>query len=524
VSDGLVQTLECKGCGEAYDPSSGIHLCYGMHPKHPLEVCAPTLARFMESDAFARFIVGPVGSGKSSVDINEIIRRGMETPPCRDGVRRSRFVIVRNTYGELADTTKKTFDQWVPNPSAICEFNKNEFTATIKIHGEDGKVHIEVLFRALDRPDHVKKLLSMELTGAYINEAKEVPKAVFDMLCNRVGRFPSRADVTTKENPDGAYWFGVWLDTNPCDTDHWIYKLFERSHVLEQELDLPAEDGKAGSKIVVRFELFKQPSGLSKEAENLPFLPIGYYQRQVVGKDEDWINVYVRSNWGFVREGKPVFAGYNDAFHCKPVTPNPALPILLGMDFGLTPAAVLGQRAAGGSYQIFDELVSEDMGAVNFAQELRRKISAEYPNRPLRGWGDPAGEGRSQVDERTPFAVVQEAGLPVDAAPTNDVRRRLEAVSGLLKRLSMSGDPALVIDPRCKVLRKGFMGGYCRARVKVSGDERFHDEPVKNAFSHVHDALQYLAVGEGEDTRAIQGATQRKVKVRAKVRRAVKGF
>jgi hypothetical protein len=498
-----------------------IHLCYGMHPDHPLEECAPTLARFMESDAFMRFVVGPVGSGKSSVGINEIIRRGCETPPCKDGVRRSRFVVVRNTYGELSDTTKKTFDQWVPNPSQICEFNKNDFAAQIRIRGQDGeRIHIEVLFRALDRPEHVKKLLSMELTGAYVNEVREVPKAVIDMLGNRVGRFPSRADVTTKENPLGEYWSGVWADSNPCDTDHWLYLLFENGDVLEQEMDLPD-----GGKLAVRYELFKQPSGLSKEAENLPFIPVGYYQRQMLGKDEDWINVYVRANWGFVREGKPVYPEFNDALHCRKVTPNPALPILIGMDFGLTPAAVLAQRVPGsGQIQIFDELVAERLGAVAFGKELARKIRAEYPNREVRGWGDPAGAADSQVDEETCFDAIAGAGIGLDPAPTNDPIRRVEAVKGLLTRLTPTGQPAMVIDPKAKVLRKGFLGGYCLARVKVAGEERYHDKPVKNAFSHIHDGCQYLCVGEGEDDRAIHGTVRRKVRPRVKVKRAVKGW
>lgn len=515
--------LDCKGCGEVYDPATGIHLCYGMHPEHPLEEAAPTLARFMESDADVRFVVGPVGGGKSSVSINEIVRRGCETSPCKDGVRRSRFVIIRNTYGELADTTKKTFDQWIPNPSAICTFNKNDFTAQIRLQPSEGeKVHIEVLFRALDREDHVAKLLSMELTGAYVNEVREVPKAIIDMLATRVGRFPSRAELTTKENPEGTCWAGIWADTNPSDTDHWLYKMFETGDVFEEQIEVPA----TGEKILVRYELFKQPSGLSKQAENLPFLRPGYYQRLIVGKDEDWIKVYAKGDWGFVREGKPVYPEWNDQLHCKPVRPNQALPILIGMDFGLTPACVLAQRdPVSGQLQVFDELVSEDMGAVAFAAELKRLIAKKYPGRDLSGWGDPAGEQRVQTDERTPYDILAGAGLSaIGPAPTNDPTRRVEAVKGMLTRLTFTGVPALVIDPACKVLRKGFMGGYCRVRVKVSGDERYHDQPAKNRFSHIHDGLQYLAVGEGEDDRVIHGAKQRKVKTRFVTKRAVKGW
>jgi hypothetical protein len=517
------QLRTCKVCGDRFDGERDVHICY-----EPAED-APTLFAFMESSAFVRLLVGPVGSGKTSASIMELVSRAMEVPKSHDGIRHSRAVIIRNTYRELEDTTRKTFESWIS--PALGKWSEQDFTFTLKF----ADVECEVLFRALDRPDHVRKLLSLELTFAYINEAREVPKAVFDMLGTRLGRFPAKKDVETEENPSGEYWHGLWMDSNPCDTDHWMYRLFEedkprRTVKLDdgREIEvaftrevIPLEDGR---ELDVTLELYKQPGGLDSNAENVRNLQPGYYQRQMLGKDDDWIAVNVHGRWGFVKTGKPVYPEYNDTLHCKKVLPNPSLPILVGMDFGLTPAAVLAQRVPGsGQLQVFDELVSEHLGAVNFAKELARKLKAEYPGRPVRGWGDPAGTGESQVDERTCYDALAAGGLEtITEAPTNDPVRRQEAVRGLLGRLGFTGHPAIIIDPKCKVLRKGFMGGYCRARVKVAGDERYHDKPVKNAFSHVHDGLQYLCVGEGEDDRALHGTRQRKVKVRFTTKRAAR--
>lgn len=449
----------------------------------------PTVERFLASDAFVRCIVGPIGSGKSSGCVMEILRRAVEQEPGPDGKRRTRFAVIRNTYPELRDTTRKTFEQWIPD--AIGEWHEQEFTFRMSFND----VECEVLFRALDRPDHVKKLLSLELTGAYLNEAKEIARGVFDMLQGRVGRYPSKLQ-------GGASWFGIWMDTNPCDTDHWIYKLLEEAR----------PEG---------FELFRQPSGLSPHAENLANLPPGYYERLTAGKDADWINVYLRGQYGFVKDGKPVFPEYNDAIHCVKVAPLSKAEVGFGSDFGLTPAAVLAQRdPSDGQVQIFRELVAQDLGAVSFGRELSRILKTECPGRSALGWGDPAGMQRSQVDERTPFDVLAAQGLPIGPAPTNDVMLRLEGVKGLLSRLTIRGRPALVIDPCCTVLRKALGGGYCFQRVKVSGAERYRDTPAKNEFSHVADALQYLAVGWGEDRRAVYGATHRKVAVNIKVKRA----
>lgn len=220
----------------------------------------PTVARFLDSNAFARVVVGPIGSGKSSGCIMEIVRRALEQAPGPDGIRHTRFAVIRNTYPELRDTTRKTFEQWVPPELGV--WHKQEFSFRIRFDDVD----CEVLFRALDRPDDVKKLLSLELTGAYFNELREIPKEIWDMTQGRVGRFPSKKD-------GGASWFGVWGDTNPYHEGHWLDEL--------------AEEAPEG------FEMYRQPSGLSPEAENVENLPAGYYARLCAGKDAKWISVYV---------------------------------------------------------------------------------------------------------------------------------------------------------------------------------------------------------------------------------------
>lgn len=235
-----------------------------------------TLRRFMRSNAFVRAVVGPVGSGKSSACVMEIVRRAREQAPGEDGMRRTRWCVIRNTFPQLRDTTKKTFEQWIP--AALGEWHKQEFAFTIDQPLKDGtRIHCEVLFRALDRPDDVGKLLSLELTGAYLNEARELPKAVFDVLQTRVGRYPSKRD-------GGPTWFGIWLDTNPWHVGHWGFKLF-------------SEDHPPG------FELFEQPGGRAPDAENVENLPPGYYQRLTAGKNSAWVDEYVDGKYPSADQG-----------------------------------------------------------------------------------------------------------------------------------------------------------------------------------------------------------------------------
>ncbi|HET8729232.1 MAG TPA: hypothetical protein VFO41_17155 [Alphaproteobacteria bacterium] len=227
----------------------------------------------------------------------------------------------------------------------------------------------------------------------------------------------------------------------------------------------------------------------------------------MTGKDADWVRVYVDGEYGFVRDGKPVFPEYRDQVHCRPVAAVPGLPIRVGLDFGLTPAAVFGQRAANGQWRLLAELVPADMGTLRFAERLGAELRGRFAGHGIEVAGDPAGDARAQTDERTPFDILRTAGIPARPAPTNDVVIRREAVARALARL-IDGEPGLVIDPGCRVLRKVLAGAYRYRRMRVPGREQFQDRPEKNDYSHAADALQYLMVGAGEGRSLIRGPSR----------------
>ena len=453
-----------------------------------------TMKEFHRSKAFVRALMGPIGSGKSVACCLEMIRvsqaqkpffeKGFddEGRPIGRGVRHTRWVVVRNTYRELLDTTMETFFAWVPKSLGHYSALNSKFVMHTLL-GDGTVMHAEFLFRALDRPDDVKKLLSLEMTGMWLNEAREIPKAILDMGIGRLGRYPSK-------RMGGPSWHGLIMDTNPPDNDHWWYKLFEE--------DIP--DNHA---------IFKQPSGVQGSGENLENLPEGYYQNMQAGKDKEWINVYIHGKYGFVKDGKPVWPEYKDDIHAssEDYIPDPRLPIVVGIDFGLTPAATFAQQTTSGRWIIFDELVASDMGADNFSKALNTHINRYYPPDRFRFevHGDPAGDFRAQTDEVTPFQILAKNGIPASPTYTNDLLVRLEAVSGVLSRLDFAGNPAFLVTCKAKVLRKALCGGYKYKRMAVSGQERFQDKPDKGIYSHVADSLQYLLLGGGEGNSVIGG-------------------
>jgi hypothetical protein len=444
----------------------------------------PTLEQYILSKEQRTFICGPLGSSKTNASCWKSFRIMLDQAPDSNGVRKTRIAAVRNTYPDLFGTTIK---DWLEMFEGLGRFVKGGLeppTHHLDFALDDGtRVQAEMVFLALDRPEHVKKLRGLQLTAAWVNETKEIPFAIVSMLDLRVGRYPQSTTPT---------WYGIFGDTNAPDTDHWYYRMAE-------------EDRPEG------WCFLKQPGGLIRdskeapwrenpEAENLHNLPKGYYLKGAQGKDEDWILVNLANEYGFVKSGKPVYPDYRDAAHCKEFELSPGLPIEIGMDFGLTPAAVIGQKTASGQWRIRHELVTEDTGIIRFAGELKLFLNKHYP-----GWkvnsntGDPAGDQRQAGDseERTVFQLLMNEGIEATPACTNDFAKRTEAVNAPLRRM-IDGEPGFLIHPDCKVTRKGMQGGYAFKRVQVAGDERYRDVPDKNKFSHPCEALQYLMLGNGE--------------------------
>jgi hypothetical protein len=174
------------------------------------------------------------------------------------------------------------------------------------------------------------------------------------------------------------------------------------------------------------------------------------------------------------------------------------LPLLFGVDFGLTPAAVIGQRLADGRWVVLDEVVTDDLGTQRFAELLSAHVATNYPHMKCEGWGDPAGTARVQTDERTCLDVLRaNTGWRWHAAPDNALALRLDSVKATLNRM-VDGRPGFLLSPKCAVLRKGFNGGYCYRLMRTGAGIAYAESPAKNAYSHPHDALQYLMSGGGE--------------------------
>lgn len=208
--------------------------------------------------------------------------------------------------------------------------------------------------------------------------------------------------------------------------------------------------------------------------------------------------------------GQPVYPEFSKLHILKePPEPKFGLPMLIGFDFGLTPAAVIGQYEDG-VLTIFKEYVEVNMGVERFSEKVIADMKLRWPK-----WGDirtqwlcyidPAGVFRSDTDENSCALVLQGKGFKTAPGPVVWEERRRGVVSFL--QLMRSAGPAFQIYAReCPMLVKGFEGGY-RFNDRSVEIEPNKVRPIKDQYSHPHDALQYLCSG----IRALDSTLQRKV-------------
>lgn len=415
--------------------------------------------------------MGPFRSGKTSGAIAKMVRYASEQYPSADGIRRSRWAVVRNTYPQLKDTTIRSVKFWLPEGEFDGLSNVwKEVEHNYYVNVFPG-IQLELMFRALDRPDHVANLLSMEITAAWLNEFREISKEIFEALDGRIGQYPSKQD-------GGCKWYGIMGEGNaPTNGGYW-YNLFEKHKPNN-------------------LKIWKQPSGLSSKAENIKNLnDPKYYENLAKGKDKLFIDVYVHGKYGYIREGKPVHELYNDNYHVANaiLEPEKEIPVGMGWDFALHPTCTLGQMLRG-QLRVLDCVMGENMGIKRMLEtSLMPLLHTRYRGLKFSGLGDPTGTSRSPTDESTCYSVLRENGFQnIRPMQTNALTPRLGAVDELLSKNIGGGEPALLISPHITILREALAGGYCFKAVQGKNDE-YSDEPYKNIYSHPADALQALCL------------------------------
>ena len=472
---------------------------------------SPTIARFHQSRSEIRGIRGVVGSGKTVGCVVEMKFKSESQAPWH-GIRKTKWVVIRETFPQLRDTTIPTFLKWIPveHPWFARQGSRIShsppYVAELRYNMEDGtRVEADFIFLAMREDADVEKLKSLEYTAAYINEAGAVKRVHFSKACERTSRYPP-------SDEGGCSWSGVIMDTNPPDDESWWYDLEVKNPIPNAEffvqppaiLPVPKKD-----RHDVQLYVPNMGQGQYPPAENVENLTKGYdYWMDQVHTKTPWeIRVFLMGEFGTSLSGTPVYAQFHEChFTAGALEVYRQLPLLIGIDFGRTPAAVFCQLSPRGQLRVIDELttgfehstVKERMGIRTFGRTvLLPHINTHYPGMPIVAIGDPAGGFHSQIsDEETCLLELSKMGIPCQAARTNSLDARLGAVEGFMMNM-LDGEAGLIVSAlKAPTILKGFQGGYRFLKKHTSADaDNLKNEPDKDSrFSHPHDALQYVAM------------------------------
>jgi hypothetical protein len=458
----------------------------------------PVSEAFMDCSMDVQVINGPIGGGKTTTALVKAIELAKAQRPSTTAkvklpgggwapLRKFKLCVVRDTYRQLWRSTLPSWFARVPKEVGT-------FTGAlgapaqhqVRFKLDDGTVaDLHVDFIAIGENAAEDVMRGYEPTCFLLEEADLLDREVFTHAVGRTGRFPALDE-------GGATWHGILMSCNAPELNSWLYTDIFR--ITEAE------------RLAKSIALFQQPGGLDPRAENLQNLQEGrgYYERHVRINPDHYVQRFVHNRPGFSRAGKPVYPEFKDSFHVArtPLKADPGLVLGIGLDAGMSPAAVIGQLMPNGQRRVLAELVSEaGTGPTRFSENLLRLLRARFADcLAVQGWADPSaayGADKKAGELSWIEIVAAQTGIRIRPAPTNAPIPRWEAVRVPLTRL-IDGEPAFLLSSECPVLREGFNALY-RFR-KIQGDaERYDEQAEKNDTSHPHDALQYWCSGNGGD-------------------------
>jgi hypothetical protein len=432
----------------------------------------PVAARFYEAQDPIALLMGPIAGAKSTTALHKGVLEAFRWPqdPTEPGVRRAKFAIVRRLWKDLEQTTMKSWFQWYPKEMG--RWLGDPPTHTLAFPHPDGTtVELTVEFRAFGDLRIEEALRGYEPSYAFIDEADLAPDNALTFLLSRAARYPRGVLPIAPRM--------VWGACNAPEEDSYIVRDF-------------IDDPKPGH------VLYRQPSGLSAEAENLAVLGRDYYRKLAETLPAFERKRFIENIPGLSRGADLVYEEFNPDLHVAAA----ALavldrPVTVGMDAGGTPAAGLWQTAPNGQRRKIGELSTHAKeagsitGPTRFAEALAALLAETCRGLPVEGLADPsAAYGADEANDEASWidTVARVTGIRVRPAPGNNRPSiRMEALRLPMTRMIDGRIPGLLICPkRCPLTVRAYGRDY---KWQVTGGKR--TGVMKNWASHLVEGDQY---------------------------------
>jgi hypothetical protein len=432
----------------------------------------PVAEAFVAAEEPVAVLMGPVRSGKTTAGLMRGLFLSYRWPETRPGVRRFKFGVLRRQMVDLERTTIPSWTEWFPRTKGAWRGARGEpQTHELRIpHPKGGLVELTVEFRGIGEMRLDEALRGWEPSAVFVDECDTMPENTFGYLLTRVGSYPRE---TLERNPKQ-----VWGCCNAPELGNWV---------LRDLIDAPHP----------AWRLYRQPSGLSAQAENLGALGADWYRRQAEAMPDHLRRRFVENIPGLAVGLALVYPEFNPELHVAagPLAVLRDRPVIVGLDAGGTPAASLWQIAPNGQRRCFAELSTHERaegsitGPRRFGEALARLLGERCRELAVHAIADPSAQyGGDAAGEGSWIEIVARvAGIEVRPAGTNDPTVRLEALRAPMNALIDGRLPALLVCPGCRLTTRALARDY---RYPVTAGRR-GERPLKNWASHLVEAAQY---------------------------------
>lgn len=300
----------------------------------------------------------------------------------------------------------------------------------------------EIHFVGLDDGSRSEKLLGLEFSSLYFNEASQISYSSIQLVISRLAQ---KNGLKKK----------VYFDFNPSTKSHWSYYLFVKKLDPIDNIPLNEPENYCSLKMNPTDNLENIDKDYIKMLENMPERE---RTRFLLGEFNDESNGQVY--FSFRREE-----------HVKPIERKPGT-IWIGQDYNIHPNTAVIFQYYDNTFYVFDEVFLENADTFRVADELKRKGYAGARVIP-----DSTGRNR-KTSGQSDFDIMKQAGFTIESTYNPFVGDRINNTN----RLLASG--RVVIDPKCKKLINDLE--------KVVWKDNKPDQSGENKMlTHISDALGY---------------------------------
>jgi PBSX family phage terminase large subunit len=359
---------------------------------------------------------GGIGSGKTHGGAHFVLKMITEYP-------KARGFIGANSYKQLHNSVlvrvKAELD------SLGLQYRFNSLTGILNIEGT------EVYTGTLEKGSYDNHR-GIEIGWCWCDEVRDLEHEAWKMLMGRLRDVNGPLLMRGTTSPAGFNWlYDLWVDPEQDDPEYRIIRASSHGNT---------------------------------------YLPDGYIESMAAGYDELFYQQEVLGEFVNLTSGK-IYRSYKPEINdIEEFTPDRNRPILIGMDFNVSPmtAAVCQKTRAG--VVVFDEIWMNDANTYEISDEIKRRYGDW--NSTITIYPDHTGAGRKTSSIMSDHQILKKAGFNVKTSRNPLKEDRFNAINGMLDHNKIQ------ILKKCKMLRRDLR--------QVMYEEN------ADYLTHISDALGYL--------------------------------